>query len=129
MKAFLDAGAKAVIASSVEPDTQIPNGGDLTPVGRQDTDAASDAGRFVIADDEEEDEDEPCSPGSDWEDSDADRREGRMERQQVEEKELGAFVGALYDALFRQGSSAEAALQLALETHPKHHYKCMLPPT
>jgi len=125
VKAFLDAGAKAVIVSSNETDTQTASGGDITPVRRREADESSE-GRFVIADDEDS-EDEPNSPESDWEDSDFERQEGRMERQEVEEKDLAAFVGVLYDALFRQALGAESALQLALDAHPKQHYKCLLP--
>lgn len=126
VKAFLDAGAKAVIVSSIETDTQTTSGGDITPVGRREADESSE-GKFVIADDEDSDNEEPKSPESDWEDSDFERQEGRMERQEVEEKDLAAFVGVLYDALFRQALGAESALQLALDAHPKQHYKCLLP--
>lgn len=52
-----------------------------------------------------------------------------MERQEAEEKDLAAFVGVIYDALFRQGLGIETALQLAMEVHPKQHYKCIMPTT
>ncbi|KAG0585410.1 hypothetical protein M758_2G009100 [Ceratodon purpureus] len=123
-KAFLDAGAKAVIVSAVETDMQVGKGGDvLTPVGRRPTEESS----FVIGDEDEEGDTDESSPESDWEDSDFERTEKRMERQELEEKDLAAFVGVIYDALFRQGLGAETALQLALEAHPKQHYKCILP--
>lgn len=129
VKAFLEAGAKAVIVSAAE---QAANGAaGLTPEGRRHTeDLAHDAGRFVIGEeDEDEDADsEPeSSPESDWEDSDFERTEKHMERQEVEERDLAAFVGVIYDALFRQGLGVDTALQLALEAHPKQHYKCILP--
>lgn len=130
VKAFLEAGAKAVIVSAVETDVQAAKGGDvLTPVGRHRREEAS----FVIGEDEEGDTDESnssnsSSPESDWDDSDGERTElKRMEQQEVEEKDLAAFVGVVYDALFRQGLGAETALQLALEAHPKQRYKCLLP--
>jgi hypothetical protein len=124
VKAFLDAGAKAVIVSAVETDMQAANDGDvLTPVGRRPTEESS----FVIGDEDEEGDTDESSPESDWEDSDFERTEKRMERQEVEEKDLAAFVGVIYDAIFRQGMGAETALQLALEAHPKQHYKCILP--
>lgn len=126
VKAFLEAGAKAVIVSAVETDMQAANGGDgLTP--KRATEEVNDAGRFVIGEEDEEGDSEESSPESDWEDSDFERKEKHMERQEVEERDLAAFVGVIYDALFRQGLGVETALRLALEAHPKQHYKCILP--
>lgn len=128
VKAFLEAGAKAVIVSAVETDAQAANGGDgLTPDGRRHTEESNDAGRFVIGEEDEEGDSEESSPESDWEDSDFERTEKRMERQEIEERDLAAFVGVIYDALFRQGLGVDTALHLALEAHPKQHYKCILP--
>lgn len=133
VKAFLDAGAKAVIVSSIEPaetlQQRTSGASDSLPMEKErDAATLSDAGRFVIADEEEdEEEEEPESPRSDWEDSDFEKQESHMQRHEVEEKELSTFLGALYDALFRQGLGAESALQLVLETHPKQHYRCILP--
>ncbi len=133
VKAFLDAGAKAVIVSSIEPaetlQQRTSGASDSLPMEKErDAATLSDAGRFVIADEEEdEEEEEPESPRSDWEDSDFEKQESHMQRHEVEEKELSTFLGALYDALFRQGLGAESALQLVLEAHPKQHYRCILP--
>jgi hypothetical protein len=123
VKAFLDGGAKAVIAPTLEPfETRRSTGEGLNGDGEG---VDSDDGRFVIEDEEEEPE--PASPdGSDWEDND-DRIENRFENQEREEKDIASFVGVLYDALFGEGSGAETALQHALETHPKQHYRCHLP--
>ncbi|KAG0472481.1 hypothetical protein HPP92_017027 [Vanilla planifolia] len=69
IKAFLDSGAKAVIASSIEPP-------DAESVARHGAGEYGDFqnGKFVIGDEDAEDTDiEPPSPTSDWEDSDAER--------------------------------------------------------
>jgi len=127
VKAFLEAGAKAVIVSAVETDMQAGNGGDgLTPEGRRHAEESNDAGRFVIGEEDEDAYTEESSPESDWEDSDFER-EKHMERQEVEERDLAAFAGVIYDALFRQGLGVDTGLRLALEAHPKQHYKCILP--
>lgn len=127
VKAFLEAGAKAVIVSAVETDLSESVVEGLTPEGRRHTEESQDAARFVIEEDEDG-ESEESSPESDWEDSDFERTERHMERQEVEERDLAAFVGVIYDALFRQGLGVEAALHSALEAHPKQHYKCIFPP-
>ncbi|CAM6093593.1 unnamed protein product [Calypogeia fissa] len=122
VKAFLDGGAKAVIAPTLEPLETRRTSGD-GPTGDGDG-AESDDGRFVI-EDEEEEETEPVSPdGSDWEDSEMDKLENSFESQEKEEKDLASMLGVLYDALFGEGLGAEAALQLALDSHPKQHYRC-----
>ncbi|KAL3675821.1 hypothetical protein R1sor_025769 [Riccia sorocarpa] len=70
-------------------------------------------------------ETEPSSPGSDWEDSDLDKLDSSFESQEREEK--ASFISTLYDALFRDGTKTEAALEHALEAHVKQQYRCYLP--
>ena len=153
VKAFVDAGAKAIIVSAEETDRQGSSGrggeqgggavgaadGGEGRGGRLAADEARAQAQasFVIGEDEEGEsgsstESSSSSSGgkdeeSDWEDSEAGERteEGRQAR---DEQDVAAFVGVLYDALLRQGLGAEAALQQALEAHPKQHYKCVRPP-
>ncbi|KAL3699297.1 hypothetical protein R1sor_017319 [Riccia sorocarpa] len=70
-------------------------------------------------------ETEPSCPGSDWEDSDLDKLDSSFESQEREEK--ASFISTLYDALFRDGTKTEAALEHALEAHVKQQYRCYLP--
>ncbi|KAJ7541796.1 hypothetical protein O6H91_10G077200 [Diphasiastrum complanatum] len=124
VKAFLDAGAKAVISPAQgPPDLRYDNNRNISN-GDRDLEAGEN-GRFVIADEEEEME--TNSVGSDWEDSDMENNESGLERQRVEEKDLAAFICLLYDALFREGIGAEAALQRALDAYPKQNYCCHVP--
>eukprot|EP00250_Pteridium_aquilinum_P010694 c19570_g1_i2 orf=492-3833(-) len=127
VKAFLDVGAKAVITSSLE-----------LPVGQQnlvsDTIMASttaledkSSGPFVIGDEEDEEEAELSTPDSDWEDSDFERCEQRVKRQEKEETELASFITTLYNAVFQDGVSVDLALQQATEAHSKLRYQCHLP--
>ncbi|KAH7662143.1 Phospholipase A(1) protein [Dioscorea alata] len=126
VKAFLDSGAKAIISSSVEPpDTEaISFQGSGEYNGLQN-------GKFVIGDDEAEDEEppEPTSPISDWEDSDHEKGGGilSMNWMDDDEEELSRFVCVFYDSLFREGNRIDAALQQALRMHPKLRYSCHLP--
>lgn len=125
VKAFLDGGAKAIIAPTLEPfESRRSTGDGQTGDGEG---ADSDDGRFVI-EDEEEEEAEPVSPdGSDWEDSEVDKLENGFDSQEKEEKDIASMVAVLYDALFGEGLGAEAALQHALDSHPKQHYRCHVP--
>ncbi|KAG6554512.1 hypothetical protein Mapa_003891 [Marchantia paleacea] len=125
VKAFLDSGAKAVIVPAVDPLEMHRNFCDGKVGDNEGVD--NDDGRFVIEDEDDEEEAEPSSPGSDWEDSDFDKMDSNFESQEREEKDLASFVGTLYDALFRDGLGAEAALQHALEAHVKQQYRCHLP--
>lgn len=123
MKAFLDAGAKAVIAPSIEPNDVRGSADGAT--GERDT-LDIEFGRFVIEDEEAEELSRAGSPGSDWGDSETDK-DGLQEMKEYEEKDLATFFGVLYDALFREGVPAEVALQRALDVQPKRAYVCHLP--
>ncbi|KAH7298485.1 hypothetical protein KP509_25G046000 [Ceratopteris richardii] len=121
VKAFLDVGAKAVIASSLE----LP-GGQLF-----DTDMAATAslrdrpsGPFVIGEEDDEEEREVTTPDSDWEEGDFERCEQRVKRQEKEEGELASFMTSLYTAVYRDGISVDHALLQALERHPRLHFQC-----
>lgn len=127
VKAFLDAGAKAVIASSLE-----------LPVGQQNAvsemimDSTANSqdkvlGTFVIGDEEDEEEADLNTPDSDWEDGDFERCEQRVKRQEREEADLASFISAFYSAVFKDGVSANLALRKAMETHSKMQYQCHLP--
>ncbi|GLJ49400.1 hypothetical protein SUGI_1045520 [Cryptomeria japonica] len=124
VKAFLDSGAKAIIAPSVDPPELQQNVSLDSLAGSRDS-SKPDSGRFVIGEDDE-DEGERSGPSSDWEDSDFEECEDKMEKQH-EEKDLCGFVCTLYDNLFREGVRADIALQNALDVHPKQHYRCHLP--
>ncbi|KAF8391516.1 hypothetical protein HHK36_023821 [Tetracentron sinense] len=124
VKAFLDSGAKAVISPSTEPPemqlTAFHGSGEFTGLEN---------GRFEIGDEEAEDEEvEPASPVSDWEDSDPEKG-GESSRGWVDddEEDLSRFVCQFYDALFREGARLDVALQHALGSHPKLRYSCHLP--
>ncbi|XP_078437469.1 phospholipase A I-like protein isoform X2 [Wolffia australiana] len=109
-KALLDSGAKAVIAPSAEP----PSPSVATDTGEN--------GRFVIGDEDEE-EDVGISPaaseGSDWDDS---------ESEPEEDEEMAEFVCLLYDLVYGDGARVDTALQLALRSHPRLRFSCHLPP-
>ncbi|XP_022139959.1 phospholipase A I isoform X2 [Momordica charantia] len=120
IRAFLDSGAKAVICSSTEP-PEMPS----STFQSMDFDAMEN-GKFEIGEDEGEDDDaEPSSPISDWEDSDA----GTYSTDIWDDDEGGIsqFVCHLYDSLFREGASVNAALRHALASHRKLRYTCHLP--
>ncbi|OAY70487.1 Phospholipase A I [Ananas comosus] len=125
VKAFLDSGAKAVVSSSIEPpDLQC---GLSHPTGDYN---GIENGKFVIGDDEgeEEEEPEPASPASDWEDSDADKScEHHVSNWNDDEEDLSQFICLLYDTLFREGARVDVALQQAVRSHPKWKYTCNLP--
>lgn len=126
VKAFLDSGAKAIISSSVEP----PDMEAISFQGSGEYNGLQN-GKFVIGDDEAEDEEppEPTSPISDWEDSDHEKGGGilSMNWMDDDEEELSRFVCVFYDSLFREGNRIDAALQQALRMHPKLRYSCHLP--
>ncbi|XP_059661951.1 phospholipase A I isoform X2 [Cornus florida] len=124
IKAFLDSGAKAVICSSVEPQ-ETP----LTTFNVSGESSALENGKFEIGEDEVEDEEEePASPGSDWEDSEPERSVERSTRfWDADEEELSQFICQLYDSLFREGAKVDVALQHALASHRKLRYSCHLP--
>lgn len=123
MKAFLDSGAKAIVSSSIEP----PDLQSIQFPGMVDNDSFEN-GRFEIGDeDADDDEPEPPSPVSDWEDSDAERGSDHfLAWNRDDEDDLSKFVCLLYDSLFRGGSRADVALQHALRSHPKLRYTCHL---
>lgn len=124
VKAFLDSGAKAVVCPSAEPRemslTSFHGSGEFNVVEN---------GRFEIGEEEAEDEDvEPSSPVSDWEDSEPEKSgEHLMGVWDDEEEELSQFICHLYDFLFREGARVDAALQKALASHRKLRYICHLP--
>ncbi|XP_072987529.1 phospholipase A I isoform X1 [Typha latifolia] len=124
VKAFLDSGAKAVVSSCIEPpDTQC-----MAVHGIAENNGLEN-GKFVIGDDEAEDEEpeqEPASPASDWEDSETERSDDHA-ADWNDEEDLSQFVCLLYDTLFREGARVDVALQSALRSHPKLKYTCHLP--
>lgn len=123
IRAFLDSGAKAVICSSNEPpETQS------TTFQAGDYDAMEN-GKFEIGEEEGEDDDaELSSPVSDWEDSDAEKIGNySLDAWDDDEGELSQFVCHLYDSLFRERASVNAALLHALASHRKLRYTCQLP--
>ncbi|KAK3125182.1 hypothetical protein QOZ80_7BG0601360 [Eleusine coracana subsp. coracana] len=120
IKAFVDAGAKAVISSSIEP----PDAQAISYHG-MDVNGNLENGKFVIVEDETDElEPEPASPISDWEDSDAEKSGNN----DVDDEEyLAQFICLLYDKLFREGVTVDTALQQALRLHPKLKFSCHLP--
>ncbi|KAL9255083.1 Phospholipase A I-like protein [Drosera capensis] len=118
IKAFLDAGAKAVISPSTEaPEMQM-----TTFHGSGDFEVLEN-GRFEIGEDDlEDDEDQPPSPVSDWEDMDQEKNGNQSNNVgfwDLEEELLSSFTCKLYDSLFREGATVQAALQNALASHKK----------
>ena len=124
IKAFLESGAKAVICPSAEP----PHMQSSTFHGSGDFDDLE-KGKFELGEEDAEDEEaEPASPVSDWEDSDLDKGvETSQGFWDHEEEELSQFVCQLYESLFREGTSVNAALQSTLASHRKLRYTCHLP--
>lgn len=126
IKAFLDSGAKAVISPSAEPPelqlTTFHGSGELN---------ALENGKFEIGEEELEDEEvEPASPASDWEDSDPERSGDHSIRfWDDDEEELSQFIRQFYESLFREGLRLNVALQHALASHRKLRYSCHLPNT
>lgn len=124
VKAFLDSGAKAVVCPSAEPQemslASFHGSGEFNVVEN---------GRFEIGEEEAEDEDvEPSSPVSDWEDSEPEKSGERlMGVWDDDEGDLSQFICHLYDFLFREGAIIDAALQKALTLHRKLRYICHLP--
>ncbi|XP_031264927.1 phospholipase A I-like [Pistacia vera] len=124
IKAFLDSGAKAIICPSAEPQetsmTSALESGDFS---------ALENGRFEIGEEEAEDEDaEPISPISDWEDSEPEKTGDRlMGLWDDDEEDLSKFICHFYDSLFREGVRVDVALQNALASHRKQSYTCHLP--
>lgn len=119
----MDSGAKAVICSSNEPpETQSTT----FQTGEYET---VENGKFEIGEEEgEDDEAELSSPVSDWEDSDAEKIENYpFDVWDDDEGELSQFVCHLYDSLFRERASVNAALVQALASHRKLRYTCHLP--
>ncbi|KAG6573199.1 Phospholipase A I, partial [Cucurbita argyrosperma subsp. sororia] len=123
IRAFLDSEAKAVICSSTEPPDTQPT---TFQSGDYDT---MENGKFEIGEDDGEDDDpELSSPTSDWEDSDAEKvGTYSLDTWDDNGEELSQFVCQLYDSLFRERASVNAALRHALASHRKLRYKCHLP--
>ncbi|XP_027088093.1 phospholipase A I-like isoform X2 [Coffea arabica] len=124
IKSLLDSGAKAVICPSAEPEeTQL-----ATFQGSGEFNAVEN-GKFEIGDEEAEDEDmEPASPISDWEDSEPEKNGAPSHYYwDDDEEELSQFVCQLYDSLFQSGSRVDVALQNALALHRSLRYSCHLP--
>ncbi|KAK1304371.1 hypothetical protein QJS10_CPB11g01277 [Acorus calamus] len=127
VKAFLDSGAKAVVSSSTQP---IEAHSITAMHGLNEYGGGLENGRFVIGDDDEADDEEPepTSPMSDWEDSDPEKGTERSATwKEDDEEDLSQFVCLLYDMLFREGARVDVALQHALRMHPKLRYTCHLP--
>ncbi|TMW93831.1 hypothetical protein EJD97_011096 [Solanum chilense] len=124
IKAFLDSGAKAVICPSSEPDevqlSTFHGSGDFN---------SFDNGKFEIGEEEAEDDDtEPTSPASDWDDSEPEQSEGRSQFfWDDDEGELSQFICQFYESLFQGGSRIGAALQQARASHRSLRYSCHLP--
>ncbi|XP_048595757.1 phospholipase A I isoform X2 [Brassica napus] len=136
VKAFLDSGAKAVIGPSTEPqETPL-----ITSQGSPFEYNIGENGKFEIGEEEDEEEEEaereqmePPTPTatSDWEDSDHEKM-NRDDNKcsglwEDEEEQVSEFVCQLYDMLFRENASVDAALQKALASHRKLRYTCHLP--
>lgn len=127
IKAFLDSGAKAVICPSTQPqESQLSTfneSGDFI--------TTLENGKFEIGDEEiEEENEEPSSPTSDWEDSDPEKScngDNKVISLWDDDKELSQFVCQMYDSLFRGGAKVETALQHALASHKSLRYVCHLP--
>uniref|UniRef100_A0A5B6ZNM3 Patatin n=1 Tax=Davidia involucrata TaxID=16924 RepID=A0A5B6ZNM3_DAVIN len=124
IKAFLDSGAKAVICPLAEPQEMqlatFHGSGDFSVLEN---------GKFEIGEEEVEDEEpEPASPVSDWEDSEPEKSGERSTCfWDDDEEELSQFVCQLYDSLFREGAKVDVALQHVLSSHRKLRYTCHLP--
>lgn len=123
IKALLDCGAKAVICPSAEPEES-----QLTRLGSTEFNGLEN-GKFEIGDEEVEDEDtEPASPSSDWEDIETEKNgEHPMSFWDDEEEELSQFVCQLYEHLFKGGARVDEALQLARASHRSPRYSCHVP--
>ncbi|KAL3820686.1 hypothetical protein ACJIZ3_006591 [Penstemon smallii] len=123
-KAFLDSGAKAVVCPSSEPEethlTSFYGSGEFSNFEN---------GKFEIGEEEgEEEETEPASPVSDWEDSEPEKNgERSICFWDDDEKELSLFVSEFYDALFQGGGRVDVALKKALALHRSLRYTCHLP--
>ncbi|KAJ6367513.1 hypothetical protein OIU78_000135 [Salix suchowensis] len=125
IKAFLDSGAKAVICPSAEP-LEMPV--TLVKYGSGEFNVLEN-GRFEIGEEEaEEEEAEPTSPVSDWEDSDAEKHgDCSVGFWDDDEEGLSQFICKLYESLFQEGARVDAALQNALASHRRLRYLCHLP--
>ncbi|XWS19442.1 hypothetical protein CRYUN_Cryun31cG0016300 [Craigia yunnanensis] len=124
IKAFLDSGAKAVLCPTAEPQDVS-----LTVSGSGEYNVLEN-GRFEIGvEDAEDEEAEPISPVSDWEDSDLEKNGDHHSTGfwYEEEEELSRFVCQLYDSVFREGARMDIALKNALASHRKLRYCCHLP--
>ncbi|EEF43897.1 conserved hypothetical protein [Ricinus communis] len=123
IKAFLDSGAKAVVCPSADA-LEIP----LTSTHGSEEFHVLENGRFEIGEEEAEDEEaEPVSPRSDWEDSDLEKNGERATGfWDDEEDELSQFVCHLYDSIFQEGAKVDAALRNALASHRRLRYSCHL---
>ncbi|CAN0852370.1 Phospholipase A I [Linum grandiflorum] len=127
IKAFMDSGAKAVICPSADP-MDIPV---TTAGGSVDFNFMENGGKFEIGEEEAEDEEiEPPSPASDWEDSDPEKPcsgSNSMGFWDDDEEKLSQFLSQVYDSLFREGASVDVALRTALASHKRLRYSCHLP--
>ncbi|XP_073048092.1 LOW QUALITY PROTEIN: phospholipase A I-like [Primulina eburnea] len=123
-KAFLDSGAKAVICPSSEPEetpiTSFRGAGEFSTLEN---------GKFEIGEEEADDDDsEPASPVSDWEDSEPEKNgEQSLRFLDDDEKELSHFVCELYDSLFQGSGSLDVVLKNALSSHRSLKYTCHIP--
>ncbi|CAN4083815.1 unnamed protein product [Withania somnifera] len=124
IKAFLDSGAKAVICPSTEPDevqlSTFQGSGDFNSFNNC---------KFEIGEEEVEDDDsEPSSPASDWDDNEPEKSKGRSQFfWDDDEGELSHFICQFYESLFQGGSRIDAALQHARASHRSLRYSCHFP--
>ncbi|KAK4421328.1 Phospholipase A I [Sesamum alatum] len=125
-KALLDSGAKAVVSPSSEPEEM-----QLMSFYKPGGFGCFKDGRFEIGVEEGEDEDiEPNSPISDWEDSEPEKEvECNKSFWDDDEKELSQFIRELYESLFQGGGRVDVALKNALASHRGLRYSCHLPST
>ncbi|XP_042509238.1 phospholipase A I isoform X1 [Macadamia integrifolia] len=125
VKAFLNSGAKAVISPSM-----LPPEAPLTPFHGSSEFSVPENGKFEIGEEAEDEEVEPPSPMSDWDDSEPEKSFGHSTSWvDNEEEELSRFVCQLYDALFREGATVDVALKQSLGSLSKLRYSCHLPQT
>ncbi|KAL8136805.1 hypothetical protein V2J09_002806 [Rumex salicifolius] len=123
-KAFLDLGAKALICPSNEaPEMHLSTfhgSGDFGDLEN---------GKFEIGFDEAEEEDMEADTLSDWEDIEYEKiADNPKVLWEIEEDELSRFACQLYESLFRDSATVDAALQSAMaSTNRKLKFSLHLP--
>ncbi|GMJ15302.1 hypothetical protein like AT1G61850 [Hibiscus trionum] len=126
IKAFLNAGARAIICPIAEPWDVSP--ATVTATGSGKHDGLENGGNKISVEDLKDEEAEHLSLASDREDSYLEKNENHQSGGfQDEEEELSRFVCQLYDSVFREGAAVDVALENALASHRKLRYACHLP--